>query len=189
LWSFFGFFINSIEHSIYWLKKSSYPQKQERYLYKEHKEINIKSNLIFIYEFPRTFHTLPHTPFCLSTKYFSSKRSICKHFLSYSSTAIRKEVLDRFSPINNKNQSKTYAVSDYDLFYRISSTHHVYGIDEPLTEYRRHAGNLSSAYTNLFKDLRDLIESYYEDSLISEKIYKEKTSWIDILISISFLSL
>lgn len=108
--------------------------------------------------------------------------------VSYSSVAIRKDILNSFSPIDNPSQSKTYAVSDYDLFCRIASVHHVYGINKPLTEYRRHAGNLSSSYTGLFKDLKDLIESYYKKGIISEKIYQEKISWIGILMSISYLS-
>lgn len=80
--------------------------------------------------------------------------------VSYSSVAIRKDILDNFLPLNNPSQSKTYAVSDYDLFCRIASVHRVYGIDTPMTEYRRHAGNLSSQYIKLFNDLEIQINEY-----------------------------
>jgi hypothetical protein len=80
--------------------------------------------------------------------------------VSYSSAMIRKPVLAEFFPIGDPGLPKTYAVSDYDLFCRIASVHRVYGIGKPLTEYRRHVGNLSSAYGGLFRDLGDLVDRY-----------------------------
>lgn len=119
-------------------------------------------------------------------EYISAKNPL---IVSYSSVAIRKDVLNNFLPIDNPSQSKTYAVSDYDLFCRIASVHCVYGIDKALTEYRRHANNLSSSYDNLFQDLGNLIERYLQDGMISEKTYRKKASWMQILVSVSHLSL
>lgn len=107
--------------------------------------------------------------------------------VSYSSVAIRKEILDQFSPIRNLTGSKTYAVSDYDLFFRISSRFPVYGIKESLTQYRRHETNLSASYGWLFDDLSLLIGSYHHDQLIPEVVYRKKISWVYLLQSISSL--
>lgn len=109
--------------------------------------------------------------------------------VSYSSVAIRKSSLDQFLPIQSLTDSKVYAVSDYDLFFRLSCAYPVYGIQESLTQYRRHSNNLSSNYGWLFDDLLLLIEKYRTEALISEDTYRKKVSWIYILKSVSALSL
>lgn len=118
-------------------------------------------------------------------EYIGSKNPL---IVSYSSVAVRKTILYQFLPIQNLTNSKTYAVSDYDLFFRISSKYHVYGIRESLTQYRRHLNNLSSNYHGLFDDLILLIEKYKIEGSISEYIYERKIVWILILKSISKLS-
>jgi glycosyltransferase involved in cell wall biosynthesis len=108
--------------------------------------------------------------------------------VSYSSVSIRKSTLDRYLPILNPTGSKTYSVSDYDLFFRISREKCVYGITRSLTQYRRHSGNLSASYLGLFEDLSGLIDSYFQKKLITAEVYHRKISWISILQSISYLS-
>lgn len=108
--------------------------------------------------------------------------------VSYSSVAIRKEVLCKFLPIRNLTASKTYAVSDYDLFFQISRNHRVYGIPDSLTQYRRHVGNLSAGYSSLFYDLLILIGSYRKENLISESVHDKKIEWIYILQAITSLA-
>ncbi len=120
-----------------------------------------------------------------SEEYIASKNPL---IVSYSSVAIRKNILPQFLPIQSLTTSKTYAVSDYDLFFRISSVFHVFWINESLTRYRRHSNNLSANYVWLFDDLQLLIEKYKRENLISYKTYTQKKSWIWILKSISKLS-
>ncbi len=107
--------------------------------------------------------------------------------VSYSSIAIRKDVLERFLPIKNPTGSKMYAVSDYDLIFRIIQDNKVYWIEKSLIQYRRHQNNLSASYGWLFDDLSLLMENYKDTHKISMDIYKEKISWIYILKSISYL--
>lgn len=121
-----------------------------------------------------------------SDEYVRSKNPL---IVSYSSVAIRKAILFQFLPIHNLTTSKTYAVSDYDLFFRISSVNPVFWIKDSLTRYRRHSNNLSSNYLSLFDDLRLLIEQYKAENLISDKTYIQKNAWICILKSISELSI
>lgn len=119
-------------------------------------------------------------------EYIASKNS---PIVSYSSVAIRKSILAQFLPIQSLTSSGAYAVSDYDLFFRISGLYPVFGIHESLTHYRRHPHNLSSNYGWLFDDLMLLIEKYRADNLIGEDIYVPKKSWINILQSLSKLSI
>jgi hypothetical protein len=93
-----------------------------------------------------------------------------------------------FFPIPNLTGSKTYAVSDYDLIFQISREYKVYGVEKSLTQYRRHANNLSASYVGLFDDLTLLINRYYNDGQISSIIYKKKQTWISLLRGISYLS-
>lgn len=118
-------------------------------------------------------------------EYIQSKNPLV---VSYSSVAIRKNILNQFLPIQSLTKSKTYAVSDYDLFFRISSVFHVFWISESLTRYRRHSSNLSSNYGWLFDDLMLIIEKYKIEKLISNDTYTRKISWILILKSIAKLS-
>lgn len=108
--------------------------------------------------------------------------------VSYSSVALRKSILNKYLPIQNPTGSKTYAVSDYDLFFRISRANHVFGISESLTEYRRHLDNLSASYIGLFDDLSLLMDTYYHENQISSTVYHQKQTWITLLKGISFLS-
>lgn len=108
--------------------------------------------------------------------------------VSYSSVAVRRSVLTRYLPIENLTGSKTYSVSDYDLFFRITSNERVFGIEKSLTEYRRHSNNLSRGYHALFDDLWKLIDAYYQKREIERKIYEKKRSWISILLAVSALA-
>lgn len=108
--------------------------------------------------------------------------------VSYSTVAVRRSVLTRYLPIENLTGSKAYAVSDYDLFFRIASHERVFGIEKSLTAYRRHNNNLSRGYRTLFEDLWKLIDSYYQNREIERKIYEKKRSWIAILLAVSALA-
>jgi len=118
-------------------------------------------------------------------EYILSKNPL---IVSYSSIAVRKNILMELLPIQNLTWSKVYAVSDYDLIFRIIENHKVYGMRESLTQYRRHASNLSASYGWLFDDLIVLIESYRDKGKIIDTLYNKKTSWIYILKSLSSLA-
>lgn len=124
-------------------------------------------------------------------EYIQSKEYILTQnplIVSYSSIAIRRSVLMQLLPIQNLTWSKTYAVSDYDLIFRLTQNHKVYGIEESLTWYRRHANNLSASYGWLFDDLLLLMERYKDEKHIPISIYQKKVSWIFLLKSLSSLA-
>lgn len=108
--------------------------------------------------------------------------------VSYSSIAVKKSILMEFLPIENLTWSKTYAVSDYDLIFRITKTHKVYGIQKSLTQYRRHTNNLSASYGWLFDDLIKLITHYRDTQMIGIDLYQKKIAWIYVLKSIASLA-
>lgn len=108
--------------------------------------------------------------------------------VSYSTIAMRKNVLMELIPIQNITWSKTYAVSDYDLIFRLIQKYKVYGIERPLTQYRRHSNNLSASYGWLFDDLLLLMTKYRDEKSISITLYQKKVSWIFILKSLASLA-
>ncbi len=117
-------------------------------------------------------------------EYIWSRNSL---FISYSSLMIRMSLVGSHMPIQNITWSKTYAVSDYDFFLRVSRDCAIYGIQKSLTHYRRHNNNLSATYENLFNDFISLIDTYYSNKIISHKLYTQKRSWIYVLKSFSNL--
>lgn len=117
--------------------------------------------------------------------YINAKTSL---IISYSTVAIRKSVLGSFLPIESLTASKTYSVSDYDLFFRIGTQHRVYGIPDSLTLYRRHAWNASSGYDSLFQDLTLLLNTYEQRGYILHQTYIKKVAWISLMQSITALS-
>jgi hypothetical protein len=72
---------------------------------------------------------------------------------------IRKYVLEA-EKIVNITDDKLYSVSDWDLFFRISTKYSIYGMEDSMTLYRRHSGNVSSQYIKLFNDLEIQINEY-----------------------------
>ena len=121
----------------------------------------------------------------LPDAYILSKNPL---IVSYSSIAIRRDILDKYTPIRNLTGSKTYAVSDYDVIFHIIREYRVYGIKKSLTFYRRHVNNLSANYDWLFADLLILLRDYRDTSKIHTDTYKKKVAWIHILSSITSLA-
>jgi teichuronic acid biosynthesis glycosyltransferase TuaG len=121
----------------------------------------------------------------LPDEYILSKNPL---IVSYSSVAVRRVVLDIYTPIRNLTGSKIYAVSDYDLIFHIIWEYRVYGIEKSLTLYRRHANNLSASYGWLFDDLLILLWDYRDADKIDTVTYKKKIAWIHILSSIASLA-
>ena len=99
---------------------------------------------------------------------------------------IKKNVLDKEKIINPTND-KLYTVSDWDLFFRISTKYNCYWIKDSLTLYRRHSWNLSWQYLKLFNDLEIQINEYKKNNFINDKLYNYKLSFINILRSVYYL--
>jgi hypothetical protein len=57
---------------------------------------------------------------------------------SYSSLMIDAKALAKEKINNPHKQDKMWSVSDWDLFFRVSTKYPCYGISESLTLYRRH---------------------------------------------------
>jgi len=63
---------------------------------------------------------------------------------SWSTGMVRRDMITRY-PIVARWEDKRYSISDYDFYFQVATRHPVFGIQEPLTFYRRHGGNLSGA--------------------------------------------
>lgn len=96
---------------------------------------------------------------------------------------IQRSVLSNCKVRSVDERKKSYQVSDYDFYFQIATNYHVYGIQEPLTYYRRHENNLSWSNGWTSEDLEKLIYYYYKNKIISEDIYNKKMSWVQIVYS------
>jgi|GEM_PF-1143464 len=72
---------------------------------------------------------------------------------------IKKAILEKEKIINSISD-KLYSVSDWDLFFRISTKYNCYGIEKSLTLYRRHSSSISRNNLKLFNDLEIQINKY-----------------------------
>lgn len=61
---------------------------------------------------------------------------------SWSTSMVRREMIERY-PIVARWSDKRYSVADYDFYFQVATHYPVYGIADPLTQYRRHSSNLS----------------------------------------------
>lgn len=103
---------------------------------------------------------------------------------SWSTGMFRKSILSQYVITSLNPENKTYSVSDYDIYFQIATTHPVYGITDPLTQYRRHSNNLSGASGGTSSDLALLIEHYYAQGKIDKNLYNKKMSRISIVYAI-----
>ncbi len=100
---------------------------------------------------------------------------------SWSTCMIKKTVLEKYNVISLEPSNKKYSVSDYDLYFRVSSENKVFGIKESLTLYRRHQWNLSWSNWWTSDDLEKLIDYYYKQKIINISLYGKKKSWTNIV--------
>ncbi|MDD2891804.1 MAG: glycosyltransferase [Candidatus Gracilibacteria bacterium] len=150
----------------------------------------VYNNLDFIDAEGKIFHRnfLAKAPFYLKNQKLTKEQFI-KHetfYGSYSTLMIRKDVLET-EKIVNITDDKLYSVSDWDLFFRISTKYPIYGIDDSMTLYRRHIGNVSSQYIKLFNDLEIQINEYLKIGFIDQRLFDLKLSFIDLLKSVAHL--
>lgn len=133
-------------------------------------------------------NALIKSPFYLRNEKLS-KFDLMKYetfYISYSTLMIKKEILETEKIINPTND-KMYSVSDWDLFFRISTKYNCYWIEESLTLYRRHIWNVSGNNLKLFNDLEIQINEYLKNWFIDIKLFNIKLSFINLLKSVYYL--
>ena len=107
--------------------------------------------------------------------------------ISRSTIMIRKGILDKYIIKSLFPQNKSYAISDYDFCFNVSTENKVYYLNDSLTLYRRHSSNLSAWNINLLKELSALVEEYYKLWKISKKTYNNKLCQNNVMIALMFL--
>lgn len=120
-----------------------------------------------------------------------TKEQVIKYetfYVSYSTLMFKKDILLK-EKINNPTVDKLYSVSDWDLFFRISTKYNCYWIEESLTQYRRHSGNLSGQYLKLFNDLEIQITEYLNNWFIDKNLFDYKLAFIYILRAVAYLEI
>lgn len=150
----------------------------------------VYNNLDFIDAKWDIFHKdfLKKAPFYLKNQRLTKEQFISHEtfYGSFSSLMIKKDVLET-EKIINPTSDKLYSVSDWDLFFRISTKYPIYGFEESMTLYRRHSGNVSSQYIKLFSDLEIQINEYLKTWFINQELFNKKLSFIDLLKSVAYL--
>jgi len=150
----------------------------------------IYNNLDFINEKWEVFYKnfLKKVPFYLKNKKLSKENFIKNEtfYWSYSTLMIKKEILQKEKILNSTND-KLFTVSDWDLFFRISTKYNCYWIKESLTLYRRHNWNVSWDNLKIFNDLEIQINEYLKNWFINKNLFNIKLSFINLLKSVSFL--
>lgn len=74
--------------------------------------------------------------------------------------------------IHNRG-NKTFLGSEWDFLLQIAKKHNLYGIQEPLTLYRKHGNNNSKDLNITIKNFEFFVENYFSDWLIQEKEHKK----------------
>ncbi len=102
---------------------------------------------------------------------------------SWSTGMVRREMLEKYWVIA-RWEDKRYSIADYDFYFQVATHYPVYGIDRPLTQYRRHSGNLSGANGGTSWDIGRWIDIVFREGQIPENIYKTKKSWLSLTFAI-----
>lgn len=102
---------------------------------------------------------------------------------SWSSSMVRRDMIERY-PIVARWPGKRYSIADYDFYFQVATHYPVYGITDPLTQYRRHSSNLSGANGGTSYDLERYIDIIFIEWLISKNTYSTKKSWLSITFAI-----
>lgn len=74
--------------------------------------------------------------------------------------------------IHNRG-NKNFLGSESDFLLQIAKKHNLYGIQEPLTLYRKHGNNNSKDLNITIKNFEFFIQNYFSDGLIQEKEHKK----------------
>lgn len=150
----------------------------------------IYNNLDFIDENSKKYYTnfLKRAPYYLKDSKILPNEFIKKEnfYLSYSSLMIKKDILNN-EKILNLTWNKNFSVSDWDLFFRISTKYNIYWIEKSLTLYRKHLNNFSWNIIYIIEDLERQINFYFDNKYIDVKTYKYKKSFIFLVKSVFFI--
>ena len=74
--------------------------------------------------------------------------------------------------IHNRG-NKTFLGSEWDFLLQIAQRHNLYGIQKPLTLYRKHGNNNSKDLNVTIKNFEFFVQNYFSDGLIQEKEHKK----------------
>lgn len=140
----------------------------------------VYNNLDFIDENWEIFYKnyLKKTPFYLKNEKLS-KINFIKYetfYMSYSSLMIKKSILNN-EKILNLSKSKTYSVSDWDLFFRLSNKYNCYWIEKSLTLYRFHNNNFSWSDNFIILNDLEIVSDYYLITNFINNYESNKLNW------------
>ncbi len=102
---------------------------------------------------------------------------------SWSTSMVRREMIEQY-PLVARWDDKKYSIADYDFYFQVATNYPVYGIDEQLTQYRRHGGNLSGANGWTSYDLERYIDIIFTEWKIDKEAYHAKKSWLSITFAV-----
>lgn len=160
-------------------------------IFEKYKEVKmVYNNLDFIDEESNVIRTnyLQKAPFYIKNSTISEETFIENEnfYISYSTLMINKKTLDEIKIIN-PTTNKLYSVSDWDLFYKISTKYKCYWIEKSLTLYRKHSRNFSGNIIWLLDDFEVLLKTYLKDN--NKTLIEKKIWYLYLLKSVQFLTI
>lgn len=116
---------------------------------------------------------LKNAPFYLKNEKLTKEQFIKYDILywSFSTLMFKKDILLK-EKIINSTSDKLYSVSDWDLFFRISTKYNCYWIEDSMTLYRRHNGNLTLNNERIVNDFIIYLENFMDIEKTSSYYYK-----------------
>jgi teichuronic acid biosynthesis glycosyltransferase TuaG len=91
------------------------------------------------------------------------------------SVMLRREALGRAGPFEER--PSFHGSEDYDLWLRLAKQGAVfYGMGERLVRYRRHAGAMTNAESNVLRPMLTVVEKHMGDSRLSEAELKKRVT-------------
>lgn len=155
----------------------------------------VYNNLDFIDEHGQLIekNALKNTPKFVKNETLSQEDfvDLATYYYSYSSLMVRKQVLDHIK-ITGNNEQKLWSVSDWDLFFRISTRYPVFWISDSLTLYTKHGNNFTKIKRGtkknpILRDMLVLIENYKTQGIISTQIYEQFLGTLLYALSFEYL--
>lgn len=147
-------------------------------VFHQYKEVVlVYNNLDFIDETGKIFERnfLKKSPHIVKNELLSKMNfvNLDIYYYSYSSLMIKKEILEK-EKILNISENKLYSVSDWDLFFRISTKYPCYWMQESVTLYRKHQNNFSHQKSRktqnpILRDMFLLIDFYKKQNILSQE--------------------
>jgi hypothetical protein len=109
-------------------------------------------------------------------------------YFSYSSLMCKKTVLQKYK-ISNPLGDKSYALSDWDLFFQISTDNNCFWINQSLTLYRSHENNYTK--NNIWMQMpfhrERLLQIYQKRWLLTNNLINYKMAEISCIKAVKYL--